>query len=370
MHYPRRQKSRTNTYHYYYCYYCYCYCYCYYCYCCTTATTSVRSLALFQWRDFPCPFRNRSAKMVRHLCDSFGPFVCMVPSKLFRNTATATEVEGEHSFRQISVAPFFLPSSGDVYNIFRCPRMFWNVCSIYISQISVAICKFFLEAVQGVVLIRGWFSKISSHDLRGFLGSRGFLEILELVVCSDLRGLFSKFHLVVLVVSSVKNEPHPPQQHPNTPKCLHAWSWTPIFWHQPLQKQKPKISRHVQVKIVAFCVQLSELCAMFASWRCKFQRDLCTNYGPNFSGQLKPFKWQLNPSHKSEQIHSPIRKYLQDKIFTDLFCWVSISSIFNLAVWRVCTCDPARRLERVLHRRNMFRPGLPQKIRERLRWRN
>ena len=66
-------------------------------------------------------------------------------------------------------------------------------------------------------MIRVWFSKISSRDFRGLLGSHGFLEVLEFA-CSVLKGMVSKSYLVVLkvskfsmvlVVSSVKNEPPP-----------------------------------------------------------------------------------------------------------------------------------------------------------------
>ena len=62
------------------------------------------------------------------------------------------------------------------------------------------------ERRKGSVLIRGLFSKITSRSLYGFRGFIGFLDILEFIV----RKMFSKFFLVVsvvLVVSSVKNEP-------------------------------------------------------------------------------------------------------------------------------------------------------------------
>ena len=67
------------------------------------------------------------------------------------------------------------------------------------------------ERRKGVLLIRGLSSKSGFHGFRGF---RGFLKILEFLLFD--KGLFSKFHLVVLVFSVVlvvcsmkKNEPPP-----------------------------------------------------------------------------------------------------------------------------------------------------------------
>ena len=57
-------------------------------------------------------------------------------------------------------------------------------------------CRFQSNRCKGVVLIRGLASNISSRDFRG---SPGFLKSLGCVAFK--RGLFSKFHLVVLVVS-------------------------------------------------------------------------------------------------------------------------------------------------------------------------
>ena len=54
---------------------------------------------------------------------------------------------------------------------------------------------------KAVALLRGLCSQISSRGVRGFHGSRGFLEVLNLFVFK--RGLLSNFHLVLLGFSVV-----------------------------------------------------------------------------------------------------------------------------------------------------------------------